>query len=63
MITKVKQNFISLIITDLIDDKFAKFSKSRKYFITQILWLFTCIKGNGSTTEPNLPNIKKSLKI
>jgi len=45
MITKVKQNFISLIFSILSDKKFADLSKPRKYFIAHILWLFAGIKG------------------
>jgi len=40
MIAKVKQNFTSLTFSALTDDKFAKLSKPRKYFIAKILWLF-----------------------
>ena len=45
MITKVKQNFTSLIYSELKDDKFAKLSKPRKFFIAHILWLFATVKG------------------
>jgi hypothetical protein len=45
MITKVKQNFMTLIYNALTDGKFAKLSKPRKHFIAHILWLFASVKG------------------
>jgi len=45
MITKVKQNFTSLIFNVLSDTSFSKMSKPRKYFVAHTLWLFASIKG------------------
>jgi hypothetical protein len=53
MITKVKQNFTALIFNALSDDKFAKLSKPRKYFIAKILWLFASIKGKINFLQLN----------
>lgn len=45
MITKVKQNFTSLIFNVLSNNSFSKMSKPHKYFIAHTLWLFASIKG------------------
>ena len=45
MITKVKQNFTSLIFNVLSDISFSKMNKPRKYFIAHTLWLFASVKG------------------
>jgi len=45
MIIKVKQIFTSLIYRTLSDRSFSTMSKSHKYFIANILWLFAGIKG------------------
>jgi len=45
MITKVRQNFTSLIINTLSNKSFSKMSKPRMYFIAHTLWLFASIKG------------------
>ena len=45
MITKVKQNFTSLIFNVLSNNLFSNMSKQRKYFIINILWLFINVKG------------------
>ena len=45
MITKVKQNFTSLIFNVLESNVFSKMCKPRKFFIAHTLWLFASIKG------------------
>ena len=45
MITKVKQNFTSLIFNVLDGNMFSKMCKPRKFFIAHTFWLFASIKG------------------
>ena len=45
MITKVKQNFMSLIYSVISNEAFSKMNKPRMSFIAHTLWLFDSIKG------------------